>query len=186
MNNWERLNKLDHPPKNDLHYGITTTLDQKAYHEFSFHCDFDELMRISCELESDLTGNEILELIEFLNISFDKLLVGKVYANPLDQSVEVFHSESDEQIFVYFDLQKDPTDQHDTFFLGISCHKDQASDVQAQLLDIYKKLDMKSEFVYQDKVNDLYNKVFNSSLYFYQRDQEIYKREMHHHNLIGR
>jgi hypothetical protein len=168
----------------DLHHGNRNGSEDKSYVEFYFRCCFDELFRDSCDWESELSGNEILDVFNFLGIDFDREHVIKVYNNQLDHSVEVFHSKSDDQVFAYLDLLKEPADQNNMFFLGISCTLIQEPIIHEMLLQIYKKLQTTSAFSFDIRNKVLYNKVFHSAFYFYKLDQEIYKRKMNHHNLI--
>ncbi|TFF30420.1 hypothetical protein [Mucilaginibacter psychrotolerans] len=168
----------------DLHHGNLNGSGHRHYVEFYFHCCFDELLRNTCDWESELSGTEILDVFNFLEIDFDRELVVKGYNNHLNHSVEVFHSRLDERVFAYFDLQKEPTDQNDMFFLGISCTAIQEPTVHEMLLKIYKKLGTTSAFSFDIRNKILYNKVFHSTFYFYKLDQEMYKRKMNHHNLM--
>ena len=169
--------------KVDLHYNRTLFASNANYVEFYFHCCFYELFNIESGWESDLNGNEILDLLKILEIDFDKQLVSDVYKNQQDHSVEVFHSTEDEQVFVYFDLEKDPTDGNDMFFLGISCKRADEPKVHELLLKIFKKLKTTSPFSFDIWNHQLYDKVFRSYFYFYNNDYNAYKRQMHHHNL---
>ncbi|WP_342644891.1 hypothetical protein [Mucilaginibacter sp. CSA2-8R] len=167
----------------DLHHNRKNWLDKRRFVEFYFHCCFGELLRDTNGWESELTGNEIVAVFNYLNIDFDRALVIKVYNNHLDHSVEVFHSKSDEQVFAYFDLLKEPTDQNDMFLLGIRCNLEQEPTVHEMLLTIYRQLKTTSAFSFDMWNKQLYNKVFHSKFYFYERDQELYRRQMHHHGL---
>lgn len=167
----------------DLHYGRKDYASNRNYVEFYFHCCFYELFNIESGWESDLEGNEILDLLKILKIVFNRQLVSDIYKNPQDHSVEVFHSTDDEQVFAYFDLEKEPADGNDMFFLGISCKRDDEPQIHELLVNIYRKLQTTSPFSFDIWNHQLYNKVFRSYFYFYDNDYNAYKRQMHHHNL---
>ena len=83
---------------------------------------------------------------EDLYLPFD--FVKEKYFDNNNHNVEVFHSYEDEQVFIYFDLQKEPTDQNDMFFLGIRCTKHQEEIIHEKLLKMYKKLQTCSPFTF--------------------------------------
>lgn len=167
----------------NLHYGRTDFSDNRNYVEFSFYSCFYELLNVeNSDWETNLAGNEIFEIFSSLNIEVDRNLLIEKYDNRLNHDVEVFHSNIDEQVFAYFDLQKDPTDQNDMFFLGLSVLKSNEDTIHLKLLDIYKKLMTTSPFQYY-KGDILYNKTFRSYFYFYEQNYNQFKRKINHHNL---
>lgn len=167
----------------DLHYGRINFASNVNYVEFYFHCCFYELFNIESGWKSDLEGNEILDVLKILGIDFDKQLVCEIYKNQQDHSVEVFHSRDDEQVFAYFDLEKEPTDGNDMFFLGISCKRTDEPRIHELLLNVYRKLKTTSPFRFDIRNHPLYDKVFRSYFYFYDNNYNAHKRQMHHHNL---
>jgi hypothetical protein len=177
------MNDIEIRKSVDLHFGRTNFPSSIKYVEFYFHCCFYELFNIESCWDSDLTGNEILDLLKILEVDFNKELALDVFLNQKDHSVEVFHSNNDEQVFAYFDLKKDPTDQNDMFFLGISCRRDDEPQIHEILLNIYRKLKTTSPFSFDIWNKKLYNKVFRSYFYFYENNYNSDKRQMHHHNL---
>ena len=176
-------NEKDIIKKVDLHYSRKNLASNSNYAEFYFYCCFYELFNIEPTWDSDLEGNEIVDLLKDLEIDFNKEVVFDVYKDQQNHSVEVFHSNEDEQVFAYFDLRKDPTDQNDMFFLGISCKRKKEPQIHEMLLNIYRKLKTTSPFSFDMWSNQLYNKVFKSYFYFYENNYSISKRQMHHHNL---
>jgi hypothetical protein len=169
--------------KIDLHHGRKDFSSNRNYVEFSFHVSFSELFNIDPPWEIELTGNEIISVLNRLQIKFDKELLVKKYLDASNHSVEVFHSIYDEQIFVYFDMLKDPTDQIDMFYIGISCLKADEKEIHEILLNIYRVLKTHSLFTFGIGTYILYNKVFRSYFYFYENNYNEYKRKMYHHNL---
>jgi hypothetical protein len=180
------MNDLDVRKRIDLHFGRTNFTSNTNYVEFYFHCCFYELFNIESCWESDLEGIEILDLLKCLEIDFDKEFLIDAFKNQKNHSVEVFHSNNDEQVFAYFDLKKDPTDQNDMFFLGISCRQKNEPQIHEMLLNIYRKLKTTSSFNFDIYNKRLYNKVFQSFFYFYENYYSENKRQIHNHNLTQR
>ena len=167
----------------DLHYGRIDFSGNKNYVEFSFFACFYELLNVeNSSWETNLTGNEIFEIFSLLEIDVNKNLLIERYSNQLNHDVEAFHSKVDEQVFTYFDLQKDPTDQNDMIFLGFRVLKSDEDAVHLKLLNIYKKLMTTSPFQYY-RGDILYNKTFKSYYYFYEQNYNQHKRRINHHNL---
>ncbi len=166
----------------DIHFGRRDCSNTFDYVEFSFICCFYELFNIENSYwKTELTGAEILEIFSLLNIEVDKEFLKDKYLDPRNHDVQVFHCKDDEQVFAYFDLQKDPTDQNDMFLLGISCTRQQDDLVWEKLRAIYRKLQTASPFTYDCLNNVLYNKVFHSYFYFYENEYSSYKRQLIHH-----
>jgi len=160
----------------------TNFSNTKNYVEFYFSTCFYEVFIVeNSSWETNLNGQEITEILELLDIKFDQQEVINKYKNRNNHDVEVFHSQNDEQVFVYFDLEKDSTDQNDMFYLGIRCHKNEQAIIFGKLLSIYGKLMTSSPFSFDVSNNLLYNKVFKSSLYFYNINYNF--RKLNHHNL---
>lgn len=166
----------------DLHYGRLDFSDTLNYVEYSYYCCFDELFNVeNTYWETELNGNEIFEILDALNIQVDKEYLKTKYSDSRNHDVEVFHSNDDEQVFAYFDLQKDPSDQNGIFYLGISCTIQQDDIICDKLRNIYKKLKTTSPFTYDRLNNVLYNKVFRSYFYFYDNEYNSNKRQLNHH-----
>ncbi|MEN2415569.1 hypothetical protein [Flavobacterium mesophilum] len=167
--------------KIDLHYGKRNGLHTINYVEFYFHACFFEILNVENSYwETSFDGTEIAELLDFLNINFDKEYIIEKYIDPKNHDVEVLHSKNDEQVFAYFDLEKDPTDQNDMFLFGIRCLKKDDLIVAEKLLKIYKKLGTSSPFSFDIHNNRLYNKVFNSYFYFYDNNYDTRKRQINY------
>lgn len=166
----------------DLHYGRIDFSENRNYVEFSFYACFYELLNVeNSSWETNLKGNEIFEILSSVNINVNKDLLIQKYENRLNHDVEVFHSSADEQVFAYFDLKKDPTDQNDMVFLGLRVLKSSEDAVHLKLLDVYKKLMTYSTFEYY-RGDRLYNKTFRSYFYFYEQNYNEYKRKINHHS----
>ncbi|WP_343589490.1 hypothetical protein [Flavobacterium sp.] len=167
--------------KIDLHYGIKNLSHTLNYVEFYFYACFFEILNVENSYwKTNLDGTEIAELLDFLNINFEKTFLITKYQDQNNHDVEVIHSKNDEQVFAYFDLQKDPTDQNDMFFFGIRCLKKDDFIVAEKLLNIYIKLGTSSPFSFDIHNNVLYNKVFRSYFYFYEDNYNTYKRQINH------
>ncbi|MHC0445980.1 hypothetical protein ACWA1F_11235 [Flavobacterium sp. 3-218] len=173
------LDEIELRKKIDLHYGKTNLSHMIDYVEFYFYACFFEILNVENSYwHTNLDGTEIPELLNFLNISFEKDYIIEKYKDQKNHDVEVLHSKNDEQVFAYFDLEKDPTDQNDMFFFGIRCLKKDDLIVAEKLLKIYKKLGTSSPFSFDIHNNSLYNKVFNSYFYFYENNYNNRKRQI--------
>jgi hypothetical protein len=169
----------------DLHYGKKDFSTNRNYVEFSFHAPFGEVFNIEeYEPNPNLTGNELFEILNVLTIPHDKNLILKKSIDDSNDSVEIFHSTDDEQVFAYFDLIRNSTDQIGMFFLGIRCHKKDEKKIHETLLDIFRKLKTSSAFVFDILNNQLYPKAFHSYFYFYSGNYNSSKPSINHHNLI--
>lgn len=168
----------------DLHYDKRSYSHVRNYVEFYFHACFYEIFNIKdSSWETDFCGDEIPEIMDYLEIKVDKIYYTDGSFFHQNNNVEVFHSDKDEQVFAYFDFWKDPTDQNDMFMLGISCTKEQELIIHPKLLNIYKKLQTSSPFTFDIRNNQLYNKVFSSYEFFYDGKYNKNKRQLNHHNL---
>ena len=181
-NDSEITSEIEIRKKIDLHYGKTNFSENLNYVEFYFYACFYEVFNIeNSSWETDFNGTEIGELLDYLNIAFDKNYIIERYENRENNDVEVLHSKNDEQIFAYFDLEKDPTDQNDMFYFGIRCLKKDDLIIAEKLLKIYKKLKTSSPFSFDIYSNQLYNKVFRSYFYHYENNYNKTKRQINHH-----
>ena len=168
--------------KIDLHFGRQDFSSNSNYVEFSFYCCFYEVFAIpNSYWTTSLTGAEIVEILNILKININLDFVKEKYFDNNNHNVEVFHSYEDEQVFIYFDLQKEPTDQNDMFFLGIRCTKHQEEIIHEKLLKMYKKLQTCSPFTFDIYNNQLYYKVFLSFFYFYNNKYNELNRQIRHH-----
>jgi len=171
--------------KIDLHYGRRDFSENKNYVEFSFYACFYELLNVeNSSWETNLNGNEIFEILASLNVDVSRDFLIKRYNDRKNNDVEVFHSNCDEQVFTFFDLEKEETDQNDMFFFGLRCLKKDEPIVNQKLLKIYRELMTSSPFEFDILNHRLYNKTFRSYFYFYDRNYNQYKRQIHHHTLL--
>lgn len=156
----------------------------KDYVEFSFHACFYEIFIVkNSSWETELNGTELLEILELLDITSDRELVVEKYLNRNNHSIEIFQSKTDERVFAYFDLEKDPTDQNDMFLLGISCRKHNEDIIHEKLLNIHRNLKTKSLFT-SDVVNhELYNGAFRPYSHFFDDNYNPSYRQINHHTL---
>jgi len=124
--------------KIDLHYGRHDFSENKNYVEFSFYACFYELLNIENSYwETNFNGNEIFEILTTLKIEIDRDFLIKRYNDRANNDVEVFHSNFDEQVFAFFDLAKEETDQNDMFFFGLRCLKKDEPIINQKLLKIF-------------------------------------------------
>jgi len=168
----------------DLHYGRQDFSGNKDYVEFSFNAPFGEVFNIAWLNPSPaINGDELFGILDVLHIPYDKELIFDQYQDDANNSVEVFHSTGDEQVFAYFDLQKDPTDQIGMFFFGLSCKLENEKMIHEMLLAIYRKLQTASAFSFDRLNHPLYDKTFRSYSYFYVGNYDENKVQLNHHNL---
>jgi|GEM_PF-2253527 len=168
----------------DLHYGRRDFSGTKDYVEFSFHAPFGEVFNIPwLNPNPEINGGELFAVLERLQIPYDKELIFDKYQDEAVNSTEVFHSTPDEQVFAYFDLQKDPADQIGMFFFGLSCKPEDEKMIHEMLLDIYRRLQTSSAFSFDMLNKPLYNKTFRSYTYFYQGNYDENRPRLNHHNL---
>jgi hypothetical protein len=189
-------NTADIIKKTNLHNNRTDFSDNMDYVEFSFHACFSDLFNLGSfpwsfakeglihnKNQDKITGAELFDIMDLLKIDYNRDLIYYSYLDENNQSVEVFHSNVDEQVFAYFDFYKAPEAQIDMFFLGISCNKRDEKIVHELLVTLYKKIGTTSPFTFTNQAENLYNKVFRSYHHFYDNDYNERKRQLHHHNL---
>ena len=117
------------------------------YADITFHACHDELFAIEGSYwQSELKGNEIVELANILNIEVNRDTITNAYGK-ID-CIEIFHSKDDHETFLYFDLIKDNTDQNDMLFFGIRFQRENFDQVLYPILDIYNKLKTTSPLKY--------------------------------------
>ena len=171
----------------DLHLSPKDGQTDQTYAEVSFSCCFYEMLPTEDSAwETSLDGSEIREVLEMLNITVNPKYLLQKYRDTRDHAVEVFHSKTDERIFAYFDLQKEPKDENAMFFIGLSINIKDEGVVLEKIMNIYRKLNICSPLSYDIKNKTLYNKVFRSYFYFYGNSYNKYKRQLLHHNLKPR
>lgn len=168
----------------DLHHDRIYFSMNKNYIEFYFHACFHDFFNTENSYQHTYQNNaEFIEILRTLNIKIDLEFIIAKYNDQKNHDVEVFHSSADEQVFAYFDLEKEPTDQNDMFFLGISCLKSEEPIIHEMLLNIYRRLGTASPFHFDIWNKRLYNNVFKSYSYFYNNNYHEDKRQMKHHTL---
>lgn len=169
----------------DIDYDRSDFSNNKFYVEFFFYTCFYELFVVeNSSWETNLTGTEVEEILNLLQIPFDKNFVISRYEDRKNHDVEVFHSIIDDNVFAYFDLEKEITDQNDMFGFGIRCHVNQDDEIMQKLLSIYRQLQTASDFSYDRRIRRLYNNTFRSYFYFYHNNYNKHKRQLNHHNRI--
>ena len=123
--------------------------DNVKYVDFYFYACLDELFAVENSYwKTNLNGNEISELADSLNIKIDVTLIIKNYWNEDINNIEIFHSSSNDLVFLYFDIRRMRTDQNDMFFFGVRCKEEQKNDVMRQLMRIYDLLMTTGSFCY--------------------------------------
>lgn len=131
------------------------------YVDFYFYVCLDELFADKDSYwESDLNGNEIQEIAEYLQITLDRNYIINTYWNESLNNIDIFHSKNDYGTFLYFDLRRMRTDQNDMFFLGVRCSETSKKDILNKLVSIYDLLKTTGSFNYDKwgrKLLDLYN-----------------------------
>lgn len=120
----------------DLHYERTDFSMVKNYVEFSFYACFYEIFVVDNLLwELELKGTELLDILGTLNILVNEEFLVDKYSDKNNHDVEIFHGSTDEQVFAHFDLEKDPTDQMDMFFIGIRCKKNRRNVCSRKIIE---------------------------------------------------
>jgi len=171
-------------PGQDLHRQLRITPTPFKYAEVYFNACFEEIFpHEGAFWETKLNGTEVMEILQLLDISYNRDYMIKSYTNPKNHNTEVYHSANDPCVFAFFDLYKDPTDQNDMFLFGISFERKDESIILQKILDIYRQLGTASPFSYDLLNKQLYNKVFKSSFYFYTGNYAKYDKQIIHHNL---
>ncbi|WP_207534488.1 hypothetical protein [Desertivirga arenae] len=153
-----------------------------GYVEFTFAACLPELLNIEdSDWETDFNGNEIFDTLALLSITADRELLIKQFEDLHNSDVEVFHSANDIQVFAYFDLDKDPTDQNDMFLFGLRCEKKDEELIIQKLLDIYRKLKTTGAFEFRKYGHTLFDHVFYSHYHFYENNYNSNKRKINFH-----
>lgn len=192
----------------DLHTG-GVDYSTHLYSEISFYAPFGEVFNLpgtADDIRGNFNGHELIDLAHALNIPINRDYVVEQYLNEENRNVEVFHSDIDEQVFMYLDLEWEETDQLGAFFIGVRFNKKDFETVNLALQDIHKRFRTiyTQYFVERDGLV-LYNKVFKSFEYFYHGNYNTFmnmgrrlpenmhhyreteynrrKKEMTHHNI---
>jgi hypothetical protein len=123
--------------------------DKVKYIDFYFYACLYEFFPVeNSSWKTNLNGDEISELANSLNIKIDIPLVVKNYENQDINNIEIFHSASDDLVFLYLDIRRMLTDQNDMFLFGVRCKEDQKNDVMKQSMRIYDLLNTTGSFNY--------------------------------------
>ena len=152
------------------------------YVEFSFCLPINDLFYEKWdEAKPRPDGKEIADVSQILGVTFDKGQIERDYWAETN-NVEVYHSNVDKEVFIIFDLIRDPYDQGDMIVIGIRCNRENDEEIRDRLLSLYKKRDPRSNFTIDYFNQSLYRKVFNSDFYFYKNEKNK-NRKINHHNL---
>ncbi len=131
------------------------------YVDFYFYACLDEIFAVKdSDWESDLNGNEIQEIAEYLEVNIDINHIIETYWNDSQNNIEIFHSKNDYSTFLYFDLRRMRTDQNDMFFFGVRCTDKYKEKIMNKLVSIYDLLKTTGSFNYEKwgrKLLDLYD-----------------------------
>ena len=152
------------------------------YVEFSFCLPINDLFYEKWDEDKPKPdGKEITRVSNTLGATFDKGQIEKDYWNQTN-SVEVYHSKGNKEVFIMFDLIRDPYDQCDMISIGIRCDRRDDNEVRDILLALYKKGNPRSNFEIDYFNRSLYRQIFNSDFYFYKKEENR-GRKINHHNL---
>ena len=152
------------------------------YVEFSFCLPINDLFYEKWnEDRPKPDGKEIASIANILKVTFDKGQIEKDYWDQTN-NVEVFHSKDDKEVFIMFDLIRDPYDQCDMIYMGIRCSRTDDNEIRDILLSLYKKRDPRSNFEIDYFNQSLYRQIFNADFYFYKKERNK-NRKINHHNL---
>jgi hypothetical protein len=168
----------------DLHYYKSDFSFLEKYYEFSFYVCFYDVFNINNNdslNESSNKGNGVEKLFNILEIEYDFNSILAKYMDRKYRDVDVFHNKNDEMTFVYLDLEQEPTDQSDMFFIGISCNFEKAEKIQTIMNKIYNSSGTKSEFKIDKSNSELYYKIFHSFYYFYSGNFNKFKKQIIRH-----
>jgi hypothetical protein len=155
---------------------------KRDYVEFSFHLPIADLFYDRWDedpLKPD--GKEINSICDLLHVKIEKEKIEKKFYDQ-ENSAEVYHGISNSEVFIYFDLSRDPLDQCMMIHLGVRCTCELDEKVRDKLLELYKKLTPRSNFEIDYFNQSLYAKVFDSSFHFYGLEKNK-GRKLNHYNL---
>ncbi|MEM7162218.1 MAG: hypothetical protein AAF487_07215 [Bacteroidota bacterium] len=132
---------------------------QKKYVEFYFSACFEEMMAgEQSTWPTNLSGNEIIELAQSLEIRLNVDEIITNYRDRANQAIDIYHSKKDEMLFMYFDLRRSRTDQNDMFFFGLRCYHEDRTRIMRNLISIYEQINTSGPFHYQMRPWVLYNR----------------------------
>ncbi len=143
--------------------------------EFSCYLDFHYTFDLNKETNnlSDLSS-----ICNILNIDCDFDLIIEKRCDEKFRDVLVFHSNTEEYSFLYFDLEKEMTDQSDLFLIGICCNVEKESEIN----DVLSKISKNQGTVIRDfDKKRLFHEVYFSFEYFYDKRYNKYKKQMEHY-----
>jgi len=178
------MTELELRQKLDLHHSKVSLAENANYVEFFFDASFYEFFNMDgLGWTTELSGHEVDKILTILKINWNRQYIIDNYMDSNYHNTDVFHCPFEEQVFAYFDLAKDPTDQMNTFGFGIRCNKNTEAEILDNLLSLYRKLKFSTPFTYDIYNQSLYCKVFKSYFYFYKSQYLENSRRLIHHNL---
>jgi hypothetical protein len=168
----------------DLHYYKSDFSFLEKYYEFSFYVCFYDVFNVNDNdslNENSNKGNGVEDLFNILEIDFDFNLILTKYMDRKYRDIDVFQNKNDEMTFVYLDLEQEPTDQSNMFFIGVSCSSEKADEILSIMNKIYNSSGTKSEFKIDKTNSELYYKIFHSFYYLYDGNFNKFKKQIIHH-----
>ena len=184
----ERLNSIESKDiiqrRIDLHYYKSDFSFLKNYTEFSCYLCFYDVFNINENdslNENSKNGNGIEDLFSMLEIEYDFNSIIKKYMDTKYRDVDIYHNKNDEKIFIYLDLEQEPTDQSNMFFIGLSCPIEKVEKIMPLLNKIYESSGTKSDLKTDEINSELYYDIFHSFYYFYDGNYNKFKKQIIHH-----
>jgi hypothetical protein len=156
--NGKYINMTEGTTQLDKEILIEKLSEIKGYSETYFYACFSELFKIEGGWESNLEGNEIIKIADFLNINIDKNELIEM-RNSNSETIHLYHSKLDRLTFIQFDIRKDPTDQNDMFFLGVSYRVEFEKEINEMLLKLHSQLLTTSPFKVCNPAQKLINEM---------------------------
>ena len=169
----------------DLHYYKTDFSFLNQYVEYSFYACFYDVFNINDDNslnENSIKGNGIKNLFDVLDIEYNFDSIFNKYMKRDYRDVDVYYNKNDENTFVYLDLEQEPTDQSNMFFLGISCKSIKVENILPILNEIHSCSGTKSELKKDELNSELYYDVFHSYNHFYDGNYNEHKKQIMHHS----
>jgi len=106
------------------------------YVEFSFCLPINDLFYEKWDEDKPKPdGKEITTISTTLNVTFDKEQIEKNYWDKTNNA-EVYHSRDDKEVFIMFDLIRDPYDQCDLIYIGVRCNRRYDNEIRDALLSL--------------------------------------------------
>jgi hypothetical protein len=130
------------------------------YIEFSFHLPFFDLTHVSwASIDSSKErgdNHEIMAIAQWLDVALDTdVLLQRYGKQALDTGdVYVYYNANNPQIFLYFDLHKDPTDQCSMIQFGLRCPFEQREMAMKLIEPLFYKSGPRSPLM-MDTYNDI-------------------------------